>query len=284
ERCKDGSLNSVITSPVYSDISTGAGGLNTKPAKHAGQQSGRQYGPSQVADQKYGDNPAQIAKLKDKGVEAVLTSPPYAESLKGYEDGRGFRQGKGCFRSSETFGSTTGQIGNLSDSSGVDSVVTSPPYADTATAKNDPKGIDLRKNWETYRAQGGGCSFEKYCEQQRKHSNGYGSTQGQIGKEFGETYWEAMNLVYRACYRSIKQGGYIAVVVKDYVKNKKRVPLCDDTLKLLTHIGFTPVERIRAMLVEEEKHDGLFGPETKRKERKSFFRRLAEKKGSPRID
>jgi hypothetical protein len=39
------------------------------------------------------------------------------------------------------------------------------------------------------------------------------------------------------------------------------------------------------MLVEETTHAQLFGADhVMRKERKSFFRRLAEKKGSPRID
>lgn len=45
------------------------------------------------------------------------------------------------------------------------------------------------------------------------------------------------------------------------------------------------VERIHAMLVAENRSPALFGGEhVKRTERKSFFRRLAEKNGSPRID
>jgi hypothetical protein len=76
----------------------------------------------------------------------------------------------------------------------------------------------------------------------------------------------------------------LVVVVKSYVKAGKRVPLPMQTLKLLIHLGFTPIERIKAMLVEETVTPGLFGDVTKIKERKSFFRRLAEKKGSPRID
>jgi hypothetical protein len=38
------------------------------------------------------------------------------------------------------------------------------------------------------------------------------------------------------------------------------------------------------MLVKETNHAGLFGTITEKKERKSFFRRLAEKKGSPEIN
>jgi hypothetical protein len=68
-------------------------------------------------------------------------------------------------------------------------------------------------------------------------------------------------------------------VVKDYVKGGKRVPLCDDTARLLEHCGFTIIERVRAMLVKEERHSDLFDGETvKTTERKSFFRRLHEKR------
>jgi hypothetical protein len=38
------------------------------------------------------------------------------------------------------------------------------------------------------------------------------------------------------------------------------------------------------MLVKETTHNGLFEQITEKKERKSFFRRLAESKGSPAID
>ncbi len=39
------------------------------------------------------------------------------------------------------------------------------------------------------------------------------------------------------------------------------------------------------MLVKEKRHKSLYGGEiVTRTERKSFFRRLAESKGSPRID
>ena len=57
------------------------------------------------------------------------------------------------------------------------------------------------------------------------------------------------------------------------------------TLKLLISLGFTPVERIKAMLVTKSVNHGLFGEDIiTEKARKSFFRRLAESKGSPKID
>lgn len=211
----EGSVDAVVSSPPYAGIAAGAGGLNTKPAKHPGQQSGRSVDlDSQNADQRYGASEGQISKLTEGDVSAVVTSPPFEDRVQ-------------C---------------------------------------QDPK----------YQASGNGHG--------PRHSD-YGTSKGQIGKESSETYWQAMNLVYSSTFRAIKPGGYIAVVVKDYVSKKQRVPLCDDTVRLLEHCGFEMVERVHAMLTSETVHDDMFEGTTKStRSRKSFFRRLAEKKGSPPID
>jgi DNA modification methylase len=238
---KAGSLDAVISSPPYSGIAAGAGGLNTKPAKKAGQQSGRKSGASQTSDQRYGDSAGQISQLRGNGISAVVTSPPWENNSEGKIGAHKWRD---------------------------------PEKAAAIMSHHDNKPGRHRTTAKARLAQ-----FE------RDNQKTYGDSLGQIGKENGETYWQAMALVYAACFRSIQPGGYIAIVVKDYVKNKKRVRLCDDTLKLLQHVGFVPVERIHAMLVEEYAAKDLFeGDVVTRKERKSFFRRLAEKKGSPRID
>uniref|UniRef100_A0A6M3J3D1 Putative methyltransferase n=1 Tax=viral metagenome TaxID=1070528 RepID=A0A6M3J3D1_9ZZZZ len=100
-----------------------------------------------------------------------------------------------------------------------------------------------------------------------------------------QTYWSEMVKIYRECHKALKPGGYLIVVVKAYVKNKRRVPLPQQTLKLLVNLNFEPVERIKAMLTQSTVQGGLFGEDiVNEKARKSFFRRLAEAKGSPRID
>jgi hypothetical protein len=99
------------------------------------------------------------------------------------------------------------------------------------------------------------------------------------------TYWSEMAKVYRSVHQAMKPGGVMACVVKDYISKGQRVPLCDDTCRLLESLGFEVFERTRAWLVKSESHPGLFGEEVKKtKSRKSFFRRLAEKNGSPEIN
>lgn len=213
----DDDAQAIITSPPYIDIAAGAGGLNHKPARKAGQQTGRARGASQSADQKYGRTPGQISRLPKGGLDAVATSRPFAN----------------C-----------------------------EPCQDKKFKINDGRKC---------RPQG---------------QDGYGKTDGQIGNQEGETYWQAMRIVYAQCYAALRSGGVIGVVVKDYIKGGQRVRLCDDTLTLLTSLGFMPLERVHAMLVSETQHPDMFnGHDVQRKERKSFFKRLYESKpGAERVD
>jgi hypothetical protein len=150
---------------------------------------------------------------------------------------------------------------------------------------------DPAKFAEGMSAAGKGHSASPEARQrqlERDKDKSYGESEGQIGREAGETYWQAMRKVYTSMFQCIRPGGYAAIVVKDYVRNWKRVPLCDDTMRLLEFIGFEPVERIHAMLVDQlPHHTDMFTGEAAdktKKERKSFFRRLQEQRGAPSID
>jgi DNA modification methylase len=219
----------------------------------------------------------EFAKLVGE-CAAIVTSPPFVDSLA--KDSKSFTPytGPGKYEySKETaerrkldYGHTPGQIGNLKAGK-VDGIVTSPPYAETGVTAGNAGNAMMKQTW----GKGSDLAVD---------SGDYGQTPGQIGNTSGETYFSAMRTVYEQCLLALKRGGVMCVVVKDYVSKGKRVPLCDQTAELLECIGFESVERIRAWLVKETKHDGLFGEVVERKERKSFFRRLAEKKGSPRID
>ena len=219
--------------------------------------------------------------------EAIITSPPYAESLNTGESGidwkkagrperdapAGSRHGvQGASMHEMKYGSTPGQIGSL-PAGKLDAVCTSPPWEDsTLTTDKEFIAAVERDQRRGSRFQGG-------------NDDAYGASEGQVGQESGDSYWAAMRVVYDQCRLALKPGGVLVVVLKDFVKGGRRVPLVDESLKLLEHVGFIPVERVRAMLVKETRHDSLFGGEiVQTKSRKSFFRRLAEAKGSPRID
>jgi hypothetical protein len=75
----------------------------------------------QIAD--YGSTPGQLGSMRSGDFGAAVSSPPYAANEKSdyllSDDGktrrrdvkRGFKQGYGCFRGSETYGNSDGQLG-----------------------------------------------------------------------------------------------------------------------------------------------------------------------------
>ncbi len=78
--------------------------------------------------------------------------------------------------------------------------------------------------------------------------------------------------------------GVAIFVVKSFVRKGCIVDFPGDWRRLCESVGFRMVCEHHAMLVKKTTHAGLFGTITEKKERKSFFRRLAESKGSPAID
>ena len=114
--------------------------------------------------------------------------------------------------------------------------------------------------------------------------DGYGETEGNIGNDKGETFWQAARQIVSECHKILKPGGHAIWVVKAFVRKGKIVDFPGDWRRLCEDQGFRTVHEHHAMLVKETRHEGLFEPIVEKKERKSFFRRLAESKGSPPID
>jgi hypothetical protein len=158
-------------------------------------------------------------------------------------------------------------------------VVSSPPFLETAGGCKVP-----RQGWTTAGGMGNPDAASTASFQARSAVE-YGTTPGQLGAE-PDTFWSASAQIMQELALLLPAGAVCAWVVKAYVKNKAIVPFPQQWLALCEQHGFTLIEEIHASLVEDHgTQEGLFG-EAQRvtTEKKSFFRRLAEKKGSPRID
>lgn len=280
----------IVTSPPFSDAGKQPTGRGQGVSKDYREGKKKEDTP----DSDYGGSEGQIGKLK---IDAVVVSPPLPSnplSEKSKKKGikpQGRHSGgggvlndeklrKGCgksFSRGMEYGEREGSIGNLEDK-GLDAVITSPPFQDGSSAQAAP---------ESYKGKDGKKGFGHVGSVKNKKNDtkaGYGQEKGNIGNQADETYWSAMEKVYQQCFLALKPGGMMAVHIKDYVANKKRVPLCAKTCLLLEKCGFKLKKIIRAWQSKELKEVGFTGTTISRKERKSFFRRLAEKKGSPRID
>lgn len=271
---REGELKGVVTSPPFADSGavvpvTGGNQQIVKNSRATGGEAGRHTN-------EYGSSPGQIGNLRPGSVEGVVTSPPFVDCLatEDEEFTRKRHSGENATRSTrENYGTSPGQIGALK-SGHLSSVVTSPPWESVVPSSG---GSETPANRRLIDA--GTVGSTAFLDHE------YGDSAGQIGVTSGETYWQACASVYAQCRMAIRPGGFMAVVVKDYVKAKKRVPLCDQTVTLMERVGFILHGRMRAMVVEETVHPGLFGEDViERTQRKSFFRVLAEAKGAPPID
>jgi hypothetical protein len=221
-----------------------------------------------------GTTEGNLAALRadDKGFAAAVSSPPYADAVNGTGEGPGARHdpihhnGDNAYKQSSAngYGATPGNLGNLAGD-GFGAAISSPPFEESIAS-------DERV--------GRAAEYTGH-----KHER-YGTSAGQIGEESGDTFWAAARAIVEQTYAVLRPGGYAAWVCKDFVRKGQRVPFSDQWQQLCEAVGFEPVERIAAMLVDDhgDQLDIFGGATARRKERKSFFRRLAEKKGSPRID
>lgn len=281
----------IITSSPYADLAKRERTKEPWALKHGKDEYGDRS-PSAHIDG-YSANPANMGNLPvgnhAEVVDSIITSPPFGSdnaNLIGRTD-----------ESATSIKATTGMrgvelspanMGNLpkgSHEAAVDAICTSPPYeASLRGAEIDADEAARRKTEHSITGQ-------SWLTEGRKRAyatmmGGYSMAEDNIGNQQGDTYWEACKDVYSECLQALKSGGVMAVVVKAFVRNKKIVDLPSQTLELLEAIGFEPLERIRTWMISPVTQKSLMPDIVPpyRKEKKSFFRRLAERRGSPRID
>ena len=134
-----------------------------------------------------------------ENADCIVSSPPYAGNVKSdyllSDDGktrardvkRGYKQGHGCFRGSETYGQTPGQLGSLATGS-VEACISSPPYANgcTHTGGTDPQPQHI---------QGGPLQYVAYGKEHAQLGNlAPGNVQAVIGSGERQNVTERLGL------------------------------------------------------------------------------------------
>lgn len=229
------------------------------------------------------DTPGQLGAMKSGDFDAVISSPPFRAQTGGSNqtNSTGPLADKGIIARHAAgnraigYGETPGDISKLPDGD-FDAALSSPPY------KNDPftPGIDMSKT-PSRKPEWNNKVVQDRLDQQ---AQGYGETEGQLVN--AEDFWSAARAIVEQVYLALAPGGHAVWVCKDFVKNKARVPFCDQWRQLCEAVGFVTVHEHHALLVRSKGTSiTLDGEHIKHTvESKSFFRRLAENKGSPRID
>jgi hypothetical protein len=182
---------------------------------------------------------------------------------------------KGDWAEQDGQGTTLGNLASLPAGEPPQVVVGSPPFNErTPGSVLQPGGRQGTR--QGYKNAGANDSAADW-----------GQTPGNLGNQQGDTFWAASRDILRQVYQLLPVGGHAIFVLKAFVRKGKLVDFPAQWEALCHEVGFRAVCRHHAMLVQEsEPQHSLLGdgPKPKRKERKSFFRRLAERKGCPPID
>lgn len=257
---------------------------------------------------KYGNTPGQLEGLSMDGFDAAISSPLYPQphtsgggiNVEGYRNdklrpgseekpfdlvGQRTYQGRGGERSE----------GNLEtmDDTGFQAAISSPPWEEGAEGilrkekfKN-PEEFATRMAAGKYRNGKTVASVQgRLAQMERDSGKTYGDTENNLGNQRGEDFWSASRIILDQLHQVITPGGHAVFVVKSFVRDKKIVDFPAQWAQLCEAVGFRLLHDHHALLTEEHGTQTTFHGEDKTLTiaRKSFFRRLAESKGSPRID
>jgi len=278
------SVDAIVTSPPYGDGKKGEVSPERKARDFEEHYVPEMGGKSFHTQQRlrgvkslvsgYSDDPENIGNLKLGEVDAVLTSPPYANSKKGVADAEDWadrmekhgstvesrreRHTPGRLRAakamSEGYSENPDNIGNLPHEKDVSAIITSPPYSE---GLGHGRGKSKRLVQEKKICLVGAGSYSKSSE-----------NIGEIRTH--ETYLEAMLKVYREMFKVLKPGGLAIIVLKNFIRNWKVVDLIGDTVKLCEFCGFKLVKRIRFVLPQQSFWRTNYRPKWEKKFKKSF--------------
>lgn len=236
----------------------------------------------------YGETEGQLGIMPIGNFNQIISSPPFRQASGGAHIPKGMevtdpgllaRHTAGN-SAAEGYGATEGQLANMGEGD-FQQVISSPPYfpqSDRRVPFGTTKGTTLQEE-DVRRGYKADNSFRGY----------YSHNPDNLGNPTGadqSTFWDAALLIVQQTYAILEPGGHACWVVKDFVRNKKIEPFCDQWRQLCESVGFVTLHEHHAELV---RHHGtshtLEGGEVKHvKSSKSFFRRVAESHGSPEIN
>lgn len=269
------------SSPPFGEAQTGAG-----IAKKGYQKDGKGE-PDLVGERSYmpdnqGQQDGNLANMSTDNFSAAISSPPFRHS----EGGTGAQGGTidpalmkrhaAGNSAAEGYGESAGQLANMGEGTeSFEAAMKSPPYeGDVVKARSSHLEVERTSRKGMDRTPG--MTGDVLAQEQ------YGTSEGQLGNDSGDDFWAAARKIVEQVYLALAPGGHAVWVVKKYVKNKELVPFDDQWRQLCEAVGFITLHEHRALLVHAKSYK-LEGGEHIH-ESKSFFRRVIEKKGSPRVD
>ena len=313
---QEGDFDAALTSPPFLQTSGG-----TNVTSESGPLSDpsliARHAAGNAAAQGYGESESNLGNMAEGSVDGAILSPPYAGSLEtaGGIDAQKSRHIGGpnsqMNQDDTRYGSSPAQLAALPEGrppEQADAALTSPPFTGSTSE-------DRADRANTY------WNFKTGHHKHEKANDAYGERRGSLYNQFAymspewvkerrrqsetqnlsrlpeeaetvQTFWSASRTILEQTFALLRPhipgrpGGCAVFVCKDYVRGGQRVPFSDNWRRLAESVGFVTIIEVRAWVTEDNGTQLAMDGKHKqyKTERKSFFRRLAEKKGSPRID
>jgi hypothetical protein len=171
KRGKQGySVGGVVSSSPYSEARIGQKSGQEQAGHHD------QYGPTS----------GQLGAMKADGFDGAIASPPFRQQKGGTPEPKPggaidealYKRHAAGNAETKAYGQSKGQLANMGEGD-FDASLASPPYGGMPVEKNS-KSVDRSEQYETYRASGGGQTFEAFVHTQELHSQDYGNSEGQL--------------------------------------------------------------------------------------------------------
>lgn len=189
----------------------------------------------------YSDDPSNIGNLKYGSVDSIVMSPPYSEGIGHVAGEKASDEHKKRleYQRRQAEGWAEGNIAKMKHGD-IDAIVTSPPYHDNKSDWDVTSGAAREGEIVTYTDERGkerqNIGNIHYYDRGKPLSHKYAKA-----PKDAQTYLDAMHQVYAECFKVLKEGGYMVLVVKNFIRNKKIVDLAVDTVKLCESVGFRHV-------------------------------------------
>lgn len=202
-----------------------------------------------ISSPPYGNRLADVA-IKDMDPQrmgyrqaiSIVTSPPYEGSLSGDKDGPGATSinNPSGFKASSDPGYTLETT--WTERNKPEAVVTSPPFGPSQKG-----GGIYKKGYVGVRR--GKVYLDPGLPERQGHplsddpDNIDNMPYVNIGNMKGGDYLSAMQRVYEECFKVLKPGGIMVLVVRNFVRNFKLIRLDQDTIQICEAAGFKLKER-----------------------------------------
>lgn len=172
------------------------------------------------------------------------------------------------------YGDSEGQLGVMGEG-----LVSSSPYENSLKGSGSDVTRD-RINKGNYEGQRQDVWTSKGNIAGSTYGDGYSEEKENIGNDSGPTFWAAAREILMQCHLLLQPNSVAVFVTKNYIKSGKEVDFTGNWQQLCISCGFEIVEEIQAMVVKNLGTQLSYDGDDKEivVERKSFFRRLHEKK------